>query len=107
MVEVTKDDVRSFLEQFHAKMKIFGINEIKSDISSKMPKCAYVIFGNDGYLKKIYSDGVLLEASLPYKSGDINKEILEGRISLGTGAVLIRRTHLETSLLKPSSLVLR
>lgn len=25
MVEVTKDDVRSFLEQFHAKMKIFGI----------------------------------------------------------------------------------
>jgi hypothetical protein len=25
MAEVTKDDVRSFLEQFHAKMKIFGI----------------------------------------------------------------------------------
>ena len=25
MVEVTKDDVRSFLEQFQAKMKIFGI----------------------------------------------------------------------------------
>jgi hypothetical protein len=25
MVEVTKDDVRSFLEQFHAKMKVFGI----------------------------------------------------------------------------------
>ena len=25
MVEVTIDDVRSFLEQFHAKMKIFGI----------------------------------------------------------------------------------
>ena len=25
MVEVTKDDVRSFLEQFHEKMKIFGI----------------------------------------------------------------------------------
>ena len=25
MAEVTIDDVRSFLEQFHAKMKIFGI----------------------------------------------------------------------------------
>ena len=25
MAEVTVDDVRSFLEQFHAKMKIFGI----------------------------------------------------------------------------------
>ena len=48
-------------------MKIFGINEIKSDISSKMPKCAYVIFGNDGYLKKIYSDKLI---DISY-SGDV------------------------------------
>ena len=46
-------------------------------------------------LKRIYANDELVDVSLPYKSGFINLEILEGRISLGTGAVLIRRKALD------------
>lgn len=48
-------------------------------------------------LKKIYKNGHLIEATRPYKSGYILQEILDGRISLGTGAVLIRREALDDS----------
>ena len=46
-------------------------------------------------LKKLFVNGKLIEASVPYKSGQILDEIMDGRISLGTGAVLIRRSALD------------
>lgn len=47
-------------------MKINGIAELKADITSKKLKNTYIIFGNDGYLKQIYTDKLI---NLAY-SGD-------------------------------------
>ena len=48
-------------------------------------------------MKRFYNNGVLTSVSYPYRSGNILTEILDTRISLGTGAVLIRREALDRS----------
>ena len=48
-------------------------------------------------LKKLYHNGQLSVASVPYRSGNIAQEIVEGSICLGTGAVLIRWKALDKS----------
>ena len=48
-------------------------------------------------MKRFYNNGVLSCVSYPYRSGNILTEILDTRISLGTGAVLIRREALDNS----------
>lgn len=40
-------------------MNISGIAELKADISADKPKSVYVIFGNDGYLKQIYTEKLI------------------------------------------------
>lgn len=48
-------------------------------------------------LKRIYNDGELIRASMPFMDGDVGLKVLEGMISLGTGAVLMRRAALDNS----------
>ena len=46
-------------------------------------------------LMRLYSNGKLVQACLPYRDGDILLDILERRTSMGTGALLIRRVALD------------
>ena len=46
-------------------------------------------------MKRFYRDGRLVGASLPFSDKNLLLRILEGTVSLGTGAVLIRRTALD------------
>lgn len=52
-------------------------------------------YGAVSCLMRIYLNGKLQLATLPYRSGNILLDILERRTSLGTGAVLMRRTALD------------
>lgn len=46
-------------------------------------------------LMRIYSHGRLISSSLPYRDGAILLDLLDRRTSMGTGALLIRRTALD------------
>jgi glycosyltransferase involved in cell wall biosynthesis len=46
-------------------------------------------------LMRIYSHGRLVSSSLPYRDGNILLDLLDRRTSMGTGALLIRRTALD------------
>lgn len=48
-------------------------------------------------LMRIYSHGNLILSALPYRDGYILMDILDRRTSMGTGALLIRRTALDDS----------
>lgn len=52
-------------------------------------------YGAVACLKKIYKNGELFSASLPYSDKNILLHLIEGTVSLGTGAVLMRRSALD------------
>lgn len=54
-------------------------------------------YGAVACLMRLYRDGKLISATLPYRSGYILMDILDRRTSMGTGALLIRRTALDQS----------
>ncbi len=52
-------------------------------------------YGAVSCLMRIYKDGVLKSAALPYRDGSVLIDILDRRTSMGTGALLIRREALD------------
>lgn len=54
-------------------------------------------YGAVACLMRVYTNGNLVCSALPYRSGHILMDILDRRTSMGTGALLIRRTALDES----------
>ncbi|MGN0316822.1 MAG: glycosyltransferase family 2 protein [Lachnospira sp.] len=52
-------------------------------------------YGAVSCLMRIYSNGKLIQACAPYRSGNILMDILDRKTSMGTGALLIRREALD------------
>ena len=52
-------------------------------------------YGAVACMKKIYRNGKLMSASLPFSEKNLLLHLIEGTVSLGTGSVLIRRAALD------------
>lgn len=65
--------------------------EIQVAVLEKLDKT----YGAVSCLMRIYKDGVLKSAALPYRDGNVLIDILDRRTGMGTGALLIRRDALD------------